>query len=298
MKKFFVFLLLSFILFSFPVFAGKLYQYGVKAEIHNNTVYYELNLIFVNHPTQEFSISLGSPKDVKIDTTANCEIQENVLGTEVKCSMEISERTVITINYNSDETLIKKGNYYLFSDSFKMFYDTEIVSVIVKLPEGTGLREPIENSYIPQDGLIGGDGRRTILSWQKNDLESEERFDVSIAFEGFGGLIIPSSFTPEVFVAIIFVIIVGFIFIYKVFLSKRFVKLILPILKKDEKIIFDTLMKHGSGVNQKVIVRESGYSKAKVSKVLNSLKERGIVRLERIGRSNKIYIEKDFPKKK
>lgn len=56
-------------------------------------------------------------------------------------------------------------------------------------------------------------------------------------------------------------------------------------------------MKHGNGVNQKIIVNDSGYSKAKVSKVLKSLSERGIIRLDRIGRKNKVYIEKNFEKK-
>lgn len=36
---------------------------------------------------------------------------------------------------------------------------------------------------------------------------------------------------------------------------------------------------------------------AKISKVLKSLRERGIIRLERIGRSNKIYLKKNFKKK-
>jgi hypothetical protein len=36
---------------------------------------------------------------------------------------------------------------------------------------------------------------------------------------------------------------------------------------------------------------------AKVSKVLKSLRERGIIRLERIGKSNKIYLEKNFKNK-
>ena len=68
------------------------------------------------------------------------------------------------------------------------------------------------------------------------------------------------------------------------------------IIKKDEKLIFDTIRKHGDGVNQKIIVNDSGYSKAKVSKVLNSLKERGVLKLERVGRKNKVHIEKKFEK--
>jgi len=297
MKKIFAAMLLGFILFSFPVFSSELYQYNVKAEIFkNNSVHYEINLIFVNHEKQNFSMFLLSPENIQIANQTSCDIQKRVLGTDINCLIPASQRTLVSIEYDSTETLIKKDGYVLFSDSFRMFMDTNTLSVIIKLPEGAGLKEPIENSYTPSGALKGSDGRRLILSWLENDFKQGERFDVSIASEKFIE-IIPSSLPVEGFLVIIFVLFIGFFALYRFYLSKRFLKLVLPILKEDEKIIFDCLMKHGNGVNQKVIVRESKYSKAKVSKVLKSLKERGIIKLERIGRTNKIYIEKKFQKK-
>ena len=64
-----------------------------------------------------------------------------------------------------------------------------------------------------------------------------------------------------------------------------------------EKLVFEAVTKHEPGVKQKVVVKDSGYSKAKVSKVLKNLQERGLLRLERIGRTNKIYYDKKFKKK-
>ena len=101
----------------------------------------------------------------------------------------------------------------------------------------------------------------------------------------------------EYLIVIVIVSFSAFVLFYQFYYKNKSVKLILPVLKSDEKIIFNTIMKHGSGVNQKVIVRDSGYSKAKVSKVLKSLSERGLIKLERIGRSNKVHIEKNFEKK-
>ena len=68
-------------------------------------------------------------------------------------------------------------------------------------------------------------------------------------------------------------------------------------LKEDEKKIFESVVKHDPGVNQKIVVKESGYSKAKVSKVLKNLQERGLLKLERIGRSNKVHYDKKFQMK-
>jgi len=296
MKKIIIILLIGFILFSIPGFS-ETYQYGVNVEIfENNTVYYKINLIFVDHPNQNFSFGIGNPLDINIESPANCKIIRKVLETYVTCNMKSSERTDIKVTYTLDENVKKRDNYFLFIDSFKLTDDTRTLFILVKLPEGTGLREPTENSYNPSGALIGSDGRRTTLSWQIKDLKSGEIFDISIAFEKFGE-IIPSWFPLQYMIVIIVVSFAAFGLFYQIYLRDKGIKVILPVLKKDEKIIFNTLMKHGSGVNQKVIVRDSGYTKAKVSKVLNSLKERGLIKLERIGRSNKVYIEKNFKKK-
>jgi uncharacterized membrane protein len=296
MKKAITTLFIGLILFSVPGFA-EVFQYGVTAEIfENNTVSYELNLIFVDHPSQNFSFSIGNPLDIKIETPASCNIVKKVLETVITCYMNASARTDITLSYISDENVKKRDSYFLFEDSFKMSENTKTLSVLVKLPEATGLREPIENSYTPSDALIGSDGRRLVINWLRNDLKSGETFDVSVAFEKTGD-VIPSQFPMEYLIVIIIVSFSAFVLFYQFYYKNKGVKLIFPVLKKDEKIIFNSIMKHGNGVNQKIIVKDSGYSKAKVSKVLNSLKERGLIKLERIGRSNKVYIQKNIEKK-
>ena len=288
-------LVIGFILFSALAKAENIYQYGITAEIYNNnTVHYKLNIVFVNHSSQTVMIPLGSPVNIQVESSAFCKEQRGILQTDMVCSMKESERTVIVIQYDSS-TVSKRDSYFLFADSFKLPQDTKTVSILIKLPEGTGLREPTEDSYSPTGALIGSDGRRPIINWVKNDLNANERFDVSIAFEKIGET--EASFPFEIVVVIILLLFSGLGIFYQFYWKGKNIRLILPILKKDEKKIFDTIMKHGSGVNQKIIVKDSGYSKAKVSKVLSSLKERGLVKLERIGRSNKVHIEKNFEKK-
>jgi len=296
MKKLMTSLLLGFVLFSMPGFS-EVFRYGSTAEIfENNTVFYEINLIFVDHPSQNFSFSIENPVNINIETPATCKIVKKVLETYVTCDMKASERTDIDVTYCSDENIKKRDSYFLFTDSFIITDNIKTLTVLVKLPEATGLREPIESSYTPSDALKGSDGRRLILNWLRNDLKIGERFDVSIAFEETGS-IIPSEFPMEYLIVIIIISFSAFVLFYQFYYKNKDIKLIFPVLKKDEKIIFNSIMKHGNGVNQKVIVRDSGYSKAKVSKVLKSLNERGLIRLERIGRSNKVYMQKNIEKK-
>jgi len=295
MKKLFLILLIEFIIFSSLVKAEGLYQYGVIAEIYNNdSVHYKLNIIFVNHSSQTVIIPLGSPTNIQTDSDADCKTQSGMLETNVICSMDASNRTAIVIQYDSN-SISKKDSYFLFADTFKLTKDTKTLSVLVKLPEGTGLKEPTKDSYSPDGAVIGSDGRRPIISWLKDDMKAGERFDTSIAFEKIGET--KSSFPFEIVVVIVLITFSSLGAFYQFYWKGKNLKLILPILKKDEKKIFDTIIQHGNGVNQKIIVRESGYSKAKVSKVLNSLRERGLVKLERIGRSNKVYMDKNFEKK-
>jgi hypothetical protein len=295
MKNIFLALVIGFILFSSLAKAESIYQYEVTAEIYsNNTVHYKLNIVFVNHTSQNITIPLGSPVNIQVESSAVCKEQRGILQTDMVCSMKESERTTIAIQYDSN-SVSKRDSYFLFADSFKLPQDAKTVSILIKLPEGTGLREPTEDSYSPTGALIGSDGRRPIINWVKYDLKADERFDVSIAFEKIGES--TGSFPPEIFIIIILISFSGLGIFYQFYWKGKNIRLILPVLKKDEKKIFDTIMKHGNGVNQKIIVKDSGYSKAKVSKVLSSLKERRLVKLERIGRSNKVYIEKNFEKK-
>ena len=295
MKNIFITLLLGIILSSTLAKAESIFQYSVTGEIFkNDTAHYELNIIFINQSSQTVTIPLGSSTNIQIESTTECREQRGTLETFVICSMANYEKINITIKYNSN-TVSKRDNYFLFTNSFRLPDNTKTISVLIKLPEGTGLREPIEDSYTPSDALIGSDGRRPIINWLKNDLRSGERFDISIAFEKIGET--TASFPFEIILVIILILFSSLGIFYQFYWRNKNIKLILPVLKKDEKIIFDTIMKHGSSVNQKIIVKESGYSKAKVSKVLNSLKERRLIKLERIGRSNKVYIEKNFEKK-
>jgi len=296
MKYALITLLLGVILFSALVKAENIYQYSVSAEIFaNNTVHYKSNLIILNHSSQNITIPLNSPSNIQINSSAYCKEQNGLLETDVVCSLEAAEKTLISIQYDSS-TVSKRDSYFLFSDSFKMIKDTDSVFVLIKLPEGSGLKEPVENSYTPEGALIGSDGRRPIINWEVNNLKEGSTFDISIAFERIGETT-TASFPFGIILVLILITFSGLGVFYQFYWRGKNVKLILPVLKKDEKKIFDSIIKHGNGTNQKVIVKDSGYSKAKVSKVLNSLKERGLVKLERIGRSNKVHIEKNFENK-
>lgn len=298
MNKIFLGLFLGLLLLSIPGFSENLYQYSANIEIFsNNTAHYKLDFVFIDYPKNDFSFSVsGAPYDLSFNTTANCTTTNNPFGINVSCSFSKirRDRIEIIVEYNADNKVEKRGSYMVFSDSFKTPLDTTRMFTQVALPEGYGLIKS-SDAYSPTNAFVGSLlGRQLLISWQREDFKAGESLDVSVAYEKLG--IVDTASFIWIGLGLLAVAIAGIVVFYKYY-KKEGVNIILPILKQDEKLIFEAIMKHGSGVNQKIIVKETNYSKAKVSKVLKSLQERGVLKLERIGRTNKVHIVKGFENK-
>jgi len=69
------------------------------------------------------------------------------------------------------------------------------------------------------------------------------------------------------------------------------VKVVMPLLKGDERVIVDILRERKGEAIQRALVRESDFSKAKVSRLVANLKERGIVDVEHLGRTNRVKLK-------
>lgn len=277
MKKILI-ILLGLVLFSIPVLSDSS-QYTVTVEIFkDNTAHYQMNI----SSTGPISILIKGNAE-NITTSDDCKIDKETLGNRVNCNVFGSLR----IEYDS---VIEEN---LFRDTFDI-PEVDNFILIVKLPEGMALKYPVEDSYRPTYALVGSDGRRPVITWQRENYSGQ--FQATVAFES---VIVAGLPLGLIIIAAIVILGAGASLFYLFHLRSKEegVKIIYPVLKTDEKAIFDAIMKHGTGVNQKLVVRDSGYSKAKVSKVLNSLQERNLVKLERIGRSNKVHLIRNLKTK-
>ncbi len=296
MKKLLIASIFAMILLSSGVFASEIYQYNVVAEISEQDISYKTNFILVNHTDIRFSFNIPGPiYDVDIEANVDCNVKDSTWGQAIECVTPLREEKInIGVSYKSKNKVSAKRNYFIFADSFTMPDDVKDFSLLVKLPEANGLIKA-DDAFSPEDALLGSDGRRPSIYWTREDLVQGYTFDVSVAYEPIGEF--DYSIIEMVFIVLITIVILGAVFLKYFSKPKQEIKVILPVLKEDEKLIFETLIKHEPGVNQKTVVRESGYSKAKVSKVLKNLQERGLVKLERIGRTNKIHYDPKFRKK-
>jgi DNA-binding transcriptional ArsR family regulator len=259
------------------------------------TTHSSVKLIFTGLQNGDVSFFIENPLNLVVNSTARCSAANTAFGANVTCNVNIASGEIINvmIDYDSADNVKTVGSHYVFSDQFKVPLDAQSAFILVKLPEGTGLIVGDE-ALSPRDASISSDGRRTLISWQREGLQKDDVFQGSIAFEKIG---LVMFFPVELIVATAIASVFAAGLFYRFYWKSRNVEMIMPVLRKDEKEIFNAIIKHGNDVNQKIIVKDSGYSKAKVSKVLNSLRERGLVKLERIGRSNKVQIVKNFQNK-
>ena len=76
------------------------------------------------------------------------------------------------------------------------------------------------------------------------------------------------------------------------FLRKRSMIDILPILTDSERRVMEILLREKKGVDQRKIVKETEFSKAKISRVIQDLSDRGLVERTRKGRTNIINVKR------
>ncbi len=303
MKTLILAIFIGLMIFSIPCLAEELYQYEAEVEIFENlSSHTQIKLIFSNSTFEGFFFTLeGSPQNLKITSDANCLKTEKEWGVRIACNFgsKKGETFSILVDYDSDDLVADRDGYHIFKNSYKVPAQTKNLIVLVRVPEGMGIINPSEDReepYTPSTASVGTDGRRPILAWKKEGAPMGDGLDISVAFEEIS-LIPDYSGLISMQLVIALVIIIAVVTIYRVYSKRKSgIRIVLPVLKKDEKIVFEKLLEHKGSVNQKILVKESNYSKAKVSKVLKSLQERGLIRLERIGRTNKVHLVRDFRK--
>ncbi len=281
-----------------PVQALNVDYYGIESRIQEDTTVLSIVTLTFNSSLPELQYRIKyrvsnvqaqsefAPVDCKTHVTDTTLItctfasHENYADTKLKLSFSTNE--IIKMVDENHEL----GYFVPMEENAKRFFN------IVYLPPTATLATEMPNeSFSPRDGTTLSDGRHIMIYWERLNLEKGEDIYFSISYKmppSQNGNIIDIALT-----VIIAVIIIASLGIFYVRTSRRqdSMKVMMPLMKGDEKVVIDILSKHGGSVNQKVIVRESDFSKAKVSRIIADLKERNIVSVESMGRMNKITLK-------
>lgn len=220
-------------------------------------------------------------------TTGNwidCKLTQNEVS-EIECWFELKEDgKSIRLNFESLDLVSKLNETYYFMGDFSIWENINESSVVVRLPEGFILLG--EEKIHPQDATTTSDGRRIIVIWDRKDVSSTQSLKFQLAYEStLKEFVIPW----HIIFIISLIVIFAFVFIWR--RVRKPEEVILSVLDEYERKIVE-LIKTAGEIKQKRIVQRTNLSKAKVSRVIKSLQERGLIEVRRIGRTNLIRIAK------
>ncbi len=256
-------------------------------------------LIKLNHPFNFKLKNLTISNDFG-DAKCNILLRGKVDDLSCEFSGMSADRRTLTLNFYTAGDTTPTDEKRRYSSNFFIRLPINKTSFLVRLPDRGALSEqPTNNSYYPQNGLVKTDGRYIMVYWQQEGIKSGDTLTYSVSYTVTGGEF--SVFYNTIILLVIILAIVGggiiwFIFKHRT-LTKKSSEVLISVLDKDEKTVYDILIAHGGSIGQKVVVRESNFSKAKVSRVVRRLKSRNIVDIIPIsGRENKIAL-KDQQKK-
>jgi uncharacterized membrane protein len=179
-----------------------------------------------------------------------------------------------------------------FTANYAISLPPKEATFLIKIPKNSMLsEEPTNQSYSPGDGKILSDGRNIMVYWERTNAKDDMRFSVSYATQVLNP-IYNNMLVIIVAGVVIFSMIAVAFYLRRGLGGESAAEVLASVLNSDEKKVVDILVRHGGKSGQKVIVRESDFSKAKVSRLVKNLKERGVVDIEPIsGRENRIILK-------
>lgn len=205
----------------------------------------------------------------------------------ISCDLNLTkDRKTLEITFQSSDMIKTAQAGYVFTSDFSVKIPAKTVFAAVRLPEGMVLSENVPGgATIPFSNSTATDGRRITVIWRFSDVNQRP-----ISFQVFyepGIEPAPAFGVPPLRVLILLAIIfgggIGLILLRR---YRKTQQVIFSVLDDYEKRVISSIEKGGGVVNQKKIVIDTNLSKAKVSRVVQKLVERGLLEVERRGRTN------------
>lgn len=276
------------------VFAQVQY-YGIDASLSDAGRSSVKTTLTFQNPINNFNFSIiGKIENFNATSNSgpvNCGMTSSGITT-VNCQMNLTgDKRTIELYFETNDFVKNLNGKNYFDTDFSINQDISKLSVTIRIPEGTALVEgnvPNRLSF-PQYATTLSDGRRIIVLWSMSNLTANDQLRFQLLYEKVN----QSSFLtywPYIVIAVVAVIIASIVLVSR--FTRKPEKLILSVLDDYERQVVGIINSAGGEVNQRRIVQETNLSKAKVSRVIKSLVDRGVVEIERMGRTNKIKLLK------
>ena len=300
-----VVLLISLMALSGQGQALGLKYYGIEDTINEDLIVSNMITLKFDSPINHLDYNLAfmiEDFDYEADfELADCALIESGSQSTISCDFigMTDQKNTLILRFNTRNVIRKVGDNFRFTVNYGISLPIERSFTIIRLPQNGILAGTLANeSYSPSTGGILTDGKRIMVYWEGENLTSGDNLQFSVLYStpAFGSL---NNFVIAAVTFVVIVVMVGIaVYIRRGGGSEGAVQdAVKSVLNRDEMKLVDILQKHDGKAGQKVIVRESDFSKAKVSRIVKGLKSRGVVDTEPIsGRENRVILRLDKEK--
>ncbi|MBI4174128.1 MAG: hypothetical protein HY517_00660 [Candidatus Aenigmarchaeota archaeon] len=274
MLKVFAAALLVSLLFVPSAFA-QLSQVDVQFVINGDSVHQSTRFLFASPVNGTLNYTMpGSARDISV-SDGNSQLDYSLTRSGESYFLNIfASRPVsqLVIDYSSDNVIFHLDSINHFFTEFA-FDNLVNVTASLKLPVGYTL---YDNSFKPESGQTLSDGRSIILYWQETSVES---IFFSVKYveprQEFG-----------LWIAVIAILAASLLFIFFYFRNRHKEDLLFG-FRHDEKIAINYIQEKRVAL-QRDLEENFKFSRAKATRIVSKLVEKGLVKKQRYGRTNKL----------
>ncbi|MDY6769597.1 MAG: MarR family transcriptional regulator [Candidatus Nanohaloarchaea archaeon] len=224
--------------------------------------------------------------------TLDCTVEELSIGKELLCTPRQRSNYTVTITFSGDFGTRDDG-VRRFSYANRIFVPTRAVTTRVVLPEGYGIVEG-DGAYEPGGARVGSRGRRIFLEWHHRNVSIGDSIGYSVRYEQLGVLESLRLRWLTAVLAVAVLVLAGLVvYVRRKHAGEKTVADMFPVLKEDEQEVVRYIIDHEGEVEQRDIVDSLDYSKAKISRLVSDLADRGLVRKEKKGRVNVVELARE-----
>lgn len=289
------------VVFSGTAAANTINQYQREVTISEGESFVEDTLLFDEMP-ENLRVPLMFDID-NFETRANfanyqCVVDDATYGSLITCELDEGETGRLTLEFTTNQLVENIDDFYHFSDNLRTPLDTDSLVYNLRLDSDYVLIEEDTDipfrPFSPRDGSKTSDGRRIIVYWSREAPDTDS-ISPSVTYESVDTTVETDNTT---FYILLFGTLLLLALLVMIIFSKGDTKeetqeKVYTALKDDERIVMDIVEGNDGEIKQKRIVETVEFSKAKVSRLIRDLKERGLLDTKRVGRTNRVFIPDD-----
>jgi uncharacterized membrane protein len=263
------------------VVAQEFDTYSIKAEVSQDIVVEEVEITFSNISELSYTVG-GSIEDLQVhsrDGSVSFNLEKGPHSYLVVSGL--SGKGHLRLTFKTDAPLLRRddGSEALFKVRYPL--DVKNFSLRLTLPENTiptSTRDAYSIFPSPTEMFIE-EGRYNIV-WERQGIAKGEELTFTASFSPPR-----KSLVPYILVSMMLVISTAGLLVYR----RKKEELFMKGLDVDERRVV-RLLKAGKE-DQKEVQEELGFSKVKMTRVVQKLEGKGLIGKEKVGRRNKLFLK-------